>query len=141
MHSHKLHTHTHTQHTRTHTNKHSESHKHEVVEAVTIVETPPMMVVGVVGYVETPHGLRAFKTIFAHHIVDECRRRFYKNWSVYLLVYSQYTFWHLGCGYRQLDASNWTAFVIITSELFVKNLLFLFCDIATETALELLSQC
>jgi len=29
-------------------------HKREVVEAVTIIETPPMMVVGVVGYVETP---------------------------------------------------------------------------------------
>ena len=43
----------------------------EVVAAVTIVET--MMVVGVVGYVMTPRGLRAFKT-------DQCKRRFYKNW-------------------------------------------------------------
>uniref|UniRef100_A0A3B5KER8 60S ribosomal protein L3 n=1 Tax=Takifugu rubripes TaxID=31033 RepID=A0A3B5KER8_TAKRU len=34
----------------------------EVVEAVTIVETPPMV------------------TIFAEHISDECKRRFYKNW-------------------------------------------------------------
>ena len=39
-----------------------------------------MMVVGVVGYIETPHGLRALKTVFAHHIGDECKRRFYKNW-------------------------------------------------------------
>lgn len=54
--------------------------KKEVVEAVTIVETPPMVVVGVVGYVNTPHGLRTFKTIFAEHISDECKRRFYKNW-------------------------------------------------------------
>lgn len=58
----------------------SESHKHEVVEAVTIVETPPMMVVGIVGYIETPRGLRALKTIFAQHLSDECKRRFYKNW-------------------------------------------------------------
>jgi large subunit ribosomal protein L3e len=29
-------------------------HKREVVDAVSIVETPPMVVVGVVGYVETP---------------------------------------------------------------------------------------
>lgn len=50
------------------------------MEAVTIVETPPMVVVGVVGYVSTPHGLRTFKTIFAEHISDECKRRFYKNW-------------------------------------------------------------
>ena len=36
----------------------AEMHKHEVVEAVAVVETPPMIVVGVVDYVETPHGLR-----------------------------------------------------------------------------------
>ncbi|XP_050569852.1 60S ribosomal protein L3-like [Cygnus atratus] len=54
--------------------------KREEVEAVTIIETPPMVVVGVVGYVETPKGLRNFKTVFAEHISDECRRRFYKNW-------------------------------------------------------------
>ena len=58
----------------------TESHKHEIVEAVTIVETPPIMVVGVVGYIETPRGLRALKTIFAQHLSDECKRRFYKNW-------------------------------------------------------------
>uniref|UniRef100_A0A671X1C9 60S ribosomal protein L3 n=1 Tax=Sparus aurata TaxID=8175 RepID=A0A671X1C9_SPAAU len=57
----------------------SKVNKKEVVEAVTIVETPPMMVVGVVGYVNTPRGLRSFKTIFAEHVSDECKRRFYKN--------------------------------------------------------------
>ena len=57
-----------------------ESHKHEVVEAVTIIEAPPLVVVGVVGYIETPRGLRPIKTIFAQHLSDECRRRFYKNW-------------------------------------------------------------
>uniref|UniRef100_A0A8C5ASU3 Ribosomal protein L3 n=1 Tax=Gadus morhua TaxID=8049 RepID=A0A8C5ASU3_GADMO len=58
----------------------SKVNKKEVVEAVTIVECPPMIVVGVVGYIETPRGLRAIKTIFAEHISDECKRRFYKNW-------------------------------------------------------------
>lgn len=58
----------------------AEVNKKEVVEAVTIVETPPMIVVGVVGYVNTPRGLRSFKTIFAEHVSDECKRRFYKNW-------------------------------------------------------------
>lgn len=47
---------------------------------MTIVETPPLVVVGVVGYVATPRGLRSFKTIFAEHLSDECRRRFYKDW-------------------------------------------------------------
>lgn len=62
----------------------TEISKREEVEAVTIIETPPMVVVGVVGYIETPKGLRNFKTIFAEHISDECRRRFYRNWYVAL---------------------------------------------------------
>eukprot|EP01094_Clydonella_sp_ATCC50884_P006805 TRINITY_DN15996_c0_g1_i1.p2 TRINITY_DN15996_c0_g1~~TRINITY_DN15996_c0_g1_i1.p2 ORF type:complete len:407 (+),score=151.83 TRINITY_DN15996_c0_g1_i1:23-1222(+) len=55
-------------------------HKKEVVEGVTILETPPMVVVGVVGYVETPHGLRTIATVFAAGLSEECKRRFYKNW-------------------------------------------------------------
>lgn len=47
---------------------------------MTIIETPPVIVVGVVGYINTVKGLRSFKTIFAEHISDECKRRFYKNW-------------------------------------------------------------
>merc|ERR1711872_919638 len=46
----------------------SKSHKKEVVEAVTIVETPPIVVVGVIGYVETPRGLRQLTTIWAEHL-------------------------------------------------------------------------
>ncbi|SRR5258708_7258093 len=55
-------------------------HKREIVEAVTIIETPPMLVIGVVGYVETPHGLRTLTTVWASHLSDEVKRRFYKNW-------------------------------------------------------------
>ncbi|KAK7061430.1 translation protein [Favolaschia claudopus] len=58
----------------------SKMHKKEVVEAVTIVETPPLIVVGVVGYVETPRGLRTLTTVWASHLSDEVKRRFYKNW-------------------------------------------------------------
>lgn len=58
----------------------TEISKREEVEAVTIIETPPVIVVGVVGYISTVKGLRSFKTIFAEHISDECKRRFYKNW-------------------------------------------------------------
>ncbi|XP_004558413.1 large ribosomal subunit protein uL3-like isoform X1 [Maylandia zebra] len=54
--------------------------KREEVEAVTIIETPPVIVVGVVGYIKTIRGLRSLKTIFAEHLSDECKRRFYKNW-------------------------------------------------------------
>jgi large subunit ribosomal protein L3e len=60
------------------TSRLAEMHKREVVEAVTIVETPPMVVVGVVGYVETPRGLRSLTTVWAEHLSDEVKRRFYK---------------------------------------------------------------
>merc|ERR1711875_14949 len=59
----------------------SKVNKKEVVEACTIIETPPMMAIGVVGYIETPRGLRALKTVWAEHIGEEAKRRFYKNWS------------------------------------------------------------
>lgn len=59
----------------------SKVNKKEVVEAVTILETPPLVCVGVVGYIETPRGLRALKTVWVEHIGEECKRRFYKNWS------------------------------------------------------------
>lgn len=52
----------------------------EVIEAVTIIESPPMVVVGLVGYVETIHGLKPFTTVWAKHLDESCLRRFYKNW-------------------------------------------------------------
>nr|NP_001021255.1 60S ribosomal protein L3 [Caenorhabditis elegans]CAH10799.1 60S ribosomal protein L3 [Caenorhabditis elegans] len=59
----------------------SKVNKKEVVEAVTIVETPPMVIAGVTGYVDTPQGPRALTTIWAEHLSEEARRRFYSNWA------------------------------------------------------------
>ncbi|OLY83137.1 60S ribosomal protein L3 [Smittium mucronatum] len=58
----------------------SKMHKKEVVEAVTVIEAPPMVIVGVVGYIETPRGMRSLTTVWAEHLSDEVKRRFYKNW-------------------------------------------------------------
>lgn len=58
----------------------SKLHKKEVLESVTIIECPPMVVVGLVGYSETPFGLRCLATVWAQHLSEELRRRFYKNW-------------------------------------------------------------
>ena len=78
----------------------SKMHKKEVVEPVTIIETPPLVIVGVVGkliyntpllkinlpifcqigYVETPRGLRSLTTVWAEHLDDSLKRKFYKNW-------------------------------------------------------------
>ena len=62
----------------------SKLNKKEIVEAVTILETPPMVVVGVVGYADTPQGMRALATVWAEHLSEDCRRRYYKNWYVVL---------------------------------------------------------
>merc|ERR1712227_21797 len=53
----------------------------EVVEAVTVIEAPPMVVVGMVGYYESPRGLKSGCTVWAQHLSNECKRRFYKNWG------------------------------------------------------------
>jgi len=58
----------------------SKLHKKETVEAVTIVECPPMNVVGLVGYVNTPRDLRTLSTVWASHLNESVKRRFYKNW-------------------------------------------------------------
>jgi len=58
----------------------SKLNKKETVEAVTVLETPPMIIVGIIGYIETPRGLRSLKTVWAEHIAEDCRRRLYKNW-------------------------------------------------------------
>lgn len=58
----------------------SKMHKKEVLEAVTMIETPAMVICGVTGYVETPRGLRSVTTVMAEHLSDDIKRRFYKNW-------------------------------------------------------------
>jgi large subunit ribosomal protein L3e len=58
----------------------SKLHKKEVIEACTILEAPPIVICGLVGYIETPRGLRALTTVWAQHLSTEFRRRLYKNW-------------------------------------------------------------
>ena len=54
--------------------------KKDIVEACTVIECPPMKVVGLVGYIDTPRGLRALATVWAHHMPENLKRRFYKNY-------------------------------------------------------------
>ena len=54
--------------------------KKEKIEAVTILETPPMRVVGIVGYIETLKGLRSLTSLWCGQVSDSFKRRLYKNW-------------------------------------------------------------
>lgn len=58
----------------------SKSHQKDIVEGVTIIECPPMIGIGVVGYMKTPNGMRAVTTVWANNLSDQVRRRFYKCW-------------------------------------------------------------
>jgi large subunit ribosomal protein L3e len=58
----------------------SKLNKKETLEPVTIIETPPMTVVGLVGYKPTPRGLKTFGTVWANYLDESVKRRFYKNW-------------------------------------------------------------
>jgi large subunit ribosomal protein L3e len=56
--------------------------KKDVTDAVTIIECPPVKVIGVVGYIETPRGLRTLSTVWAQNLPEGVIRRFYKNYHV-----------------------------------------------------------
>jgi len=53
--------------------------KKDIVDPVTVIETPPIKIVGLKGYIETPRGLRALTTVWAQTIPQGVIRRFYKN--------------------------------------------------------------
>jgi large subunit ribosomal protein L3e len=59
----------------------SKSHKKEIVEAVTILEAPPVVVIGLTGYVNTPRGLTKLATVWAEHLSETAKRRFVKRYS------------------------------------------------------------
>ena len=86
----------------------SRRHNKEIVEAVTILECPPIVIVGCVGYIETPRGLRALTTVWAKHISDECKRRFYKNWrNDKKKAFTKYVKRYTDSGAKSIDR-DWT---------------------------------
>jgi large subunit ribosomal protein L3e len=52
----------------------------DALEPVTVVEVPPLVGIGIVGYKPTPQGLKPITTAWAGKVGDEVKRRFYKNW-------------------------------------------------------------
>jgi len=54
--------------------------KKDVVHSCSIIETPPMKIIGMVGYIQTPRGMRALQTVWAAQMDNDVKRRFYKNW-------------------------------------------------------------
>jgi large subunit ribosomal protein L3e len=58
----------------------SKLHNKEIVEPVTIIETPPICIVGIAGYIETPRGIRTLSTVWAQNLSSRFLRRLYKNW-------------------------------------------------------------
>jgi large subunit ribosomal protein L3e len=54
--------------------------KKDIVEPVTVIECPPIKVIGMVGYITTPRGLRTLATVYAQSLPTGVIRRFYKNY-------------------------------------------------------------
>ena len=61
----------------------SKAHEKDIVEAVTIIETPPMIVVGLVGYVNTPTGIKQLTTVWTSTLSETFKRRLYKKFQKY----------------------------------------------------------
>eukprot|EP01133_Synstelium_polycarpum_P008925 gene8925-10457_t len=85
----------------------SKMHRKEIVEAVTILECPPMYIVGLVGYIETAQGLRPYKTVWAQHLSNEFRRRFYSQWhkSANKLAFTKYAKKYEGDAKKSIDGA------------------------------------
>ena len=66
-------------------------HKKEVVEAVTVLEAPPMVVVGVVGYKETVDGLRTVTTVWAQHYLKNAVVAFTKTGAKANSAFTKYS--------------------------------------------------
>ena len=46
-----------------------------------LINTPPMVIVGVVGYINIPRGLITLNAVwYDHYISEEAWRQFYRNW-------------------------------------------------------------
>jgi large subunit ribosomal protein L3e len=58
----------------------SRLNKKDALESVTVVEVPPLVGIGIVGYKETPQGLKPITTAWAAQVGEEVKRRYYKNW-------------------------------------------------------------
>lgn len=58
----------------------SKLNKREIVDPVTVLETPKCIVFGLVGYKKTPQGLVNTKTVLAEHIDESVKRRYYKRY-------------------------------------------------------------
>lgn len=74
----------------------------EVTESVTILEAPPMVVFGIVGYVNTPQGLKINKTVLSSHINESVLRRFYRKF--YLSKKRMFSSARRKAGQKELDA-------------------------------------
>jgi len=56
--------------------------KREIIDPVTILETPNCVVFGMIGYKKTPQGLKVIKTVLAEHIDESVKRRYYKKYNM-----------------------------------------------------------
>jgi len=54
--------------------------KKEIINPVTILDCPDMIVAGMVGYKKTPFGLKPVRCVWANALKDEFKRCMYKNW-------------------------------------------------------------
>ena len=62
----------------------------QVVRNVTVLDAPAMIGAGIVGYVQTPKGLQQAYTVWAAHVADSCKRRFYKKAPTQITAFAKH---------------------------------------------------
>lgn len=58
----------------------SNLHNKQAIDQATIIDAPPMICTGVIGYAHTPKGLEPITAVWAAHVAESAKRRFYKNY-------------------------------------------------------------
>ncbi|KAL2320009.1 hypothetical protein Fmac_028978 [Flemingia macrophylla] len=84
----------------------SKLHKKDTCEPITIVKTPPTLIVVVMGYVKTSCGLRML-TVWAQHLSEEVKQRFCKNCMSKKKAFTKYSKQYESKGGRKILRLNW----------------------------------
>ncbi len=88
---------------KTYRDKNNAERLQEFVEPVTFLEAPPMVVFGIVGYQNTPNGLKRTKYILANYLSEAVLRRLYKKYSDPLYKEEKENFNPSNTGYTDED--------------------------------------
>jgi large subunit ribosomal protein L3e len=62
----------------------------QVVRLATVLDAPAMIGAGIAGYIQTPQGIQQAYCVWASHIAESAKRRFYKTRNTKKTAFAKY---------------------------------------------------